>query len=82
MDVLCSQRGEVEMLRHSKQKAAGMRVPSQEFIGKVLPPGVGTAACRDNLQSSRPEEVWNKGMMKFSVYRQIPQSESLLESSS
>lgn len=70
------------MLRHSEQRAAGMRVSSQEFIGKVLPPGIGTAACKDNLQSSRPEEVWNKGIVTFSVYRQIPYSESLLESCS
>lgn len=53
MDVLCSQRGEVKMLRHSEQKAAGMKLSSQEFISKVLPPGVGTAACRDNLKRSR-----------------------------
>lgn len=54
----------------------------QEFIGRVLLPGVGTAACRDSLKSSRPEEVWNKGVMKFFVYSQIPYSENLLESCS
>lgn len=54
----------------------------QGFIGRVLLPGVGTAACRDNLKNSRPEEVWNKGVMKFFIYSQIPYSESLLESCS
>lgn len=69
--------GNVETFR-----AEGMKVSFQEFIGRVLPPGVGTAACRHNLKSSRLEEVWNKGMMKFSVYSQIPYSESVLESCS
>lgn len=52
MEVLCSRKEEMEVLRSSEQKAAGEKVWCQKLVAKVLPPGLGTAVCRDNLKSS------------------------------
>lgn len=50
------QREEMATLRSSEQKAAGVKVWCQGLEAEVLPPGLGTAVCRDSLKSSSVEK--------------------------